>query len=94
MTKRLFKTVLFLFCALPNVLQAQGHWQNVDSLFQPLPSSIHVFVTHDPIEGKPNIAYYVSADLKDKSIDFTTQVGNAKDIHLANTLNRNKNLCW
>lgn len=78
MMKRVLKIVLLLFYALPNVGQAQWHWQNVDSIFQPLPSSMHVFVTHDSIEGKPNIAYYVSADLNDKAIDFTTQVGNGK----------------
>jgi hypothetical protein len=33
---------------------------------------------HGSVDGKPNIAYYVSADLKDKSLDFTTQVGNGK----------------
>ena len=61
-----------------NISFAQYHWKNVDSLYQPLPKGIHVYTTHDSIEGKPNIAYYVSADLKDKSLDFTTQVGNGK----------------
>jgi len=35
-------------------------------------------MTNDATEGKPNIAYYVSADLKEKSLNFTTQVGNGK----------------
>lgn len=50
----------------------QLKWTNVDSLFGPLPASVHVYKTTDLIDGKPNIAYYVEADLKDKSIDFTT----------------------
>jgi hypothetical protein len=57
---------------------AQLQWKNVDSLYQPLPKGIHVYKTTDLVDGKPNIAYYVSAELKDKSLDFTTQVGNGK----------------
>ena len=49
----------------------QLKWQNVDSLYQPLPSSVHVYKTTDLLDGKPNIAYYVEADLKDKKLDFT-----------------------
>jgi exopolysaccharide biosynthesis protein len=51
---------------------AQMQWQNVDSLYQPLPSSMHVYKTTSLIDGKPNIAYYVEANLQDKSLDFTT----------------------
>lgn len=43
----------------------------MDSLFQPLPPSVHVYKSTDPLEGKPSIAYYVEADLKDKKLDFT-----------------------
>jgi hypothetical protein len=31
-----------------------------------------VYRTNDPLDGKPNIAYYVIADLKDKRLQFTT----------------------
>lgn len=48
----------------------QINWLNVDSLYQPLPSSVHVFKTTDMLDGKSNIAYYVIADLKDKRILF------------------------
>lgn len=50
---------------------SQLRWINVDSLFQPLPPSVHVYNTTDLLDGKPNIAYYVEADIKDKKIDFT-----------------------
>jgi len=49
---------------------AQLKWTNVDSLYQPLPSSVHIFKTTDSLDGKPNIAYYVIADLKDKKLLF------------------------
>lgn len=63
---------IFIF-SLFLVLQVNGQlkWQNVDSLFQLLPSSVHVYRTTDLLDGKPNIAYYVEADLKDKKLDFT-----------------------
>jgi len=60
---------LFLFQSTL-IANAQLKWTNVDSLFQPLPNSIHVFKTTDPLDGKPNIAFYVIADLKDKNILF------------------------
>ncbi len=51
---------------------AQIKWTNVDSMYKPLPSTVHVFKTSDAIEGQPNIAYYVIADLKDRKLNFTT----------------------
>jgi len=50
---------------------AQAVWQKVDSLYGPLPASVHVYRTNSLIDGKPNIAYYLVADLKDKKLDFT-----------------------
>lgn len=50
---------------------AQTQWQNVDSLYGPLPASVHVYRTTSLIDGRPNIAYYLEADLKDKRLDFT-----------------------
>lgn len=59
-------------------LHAQIQWVNVDSLFQPLPSSVHVYKTNESLDGKPNIAYYVTVELKDKKLDISTAVGNGK----------------
>ena len=53
---------------------AQLHWQKADSLFGPLPASLHVFKTNELLNGSPFIAYYVSAKLKDKNLLFATQV--------------------
>jgi hypothetical protein len=58
---------------------AQLHWSAAhDSLTRGLPPAVKVFYTNDSLEGKPFIAYYVEAELKDKSLSFTTQVGNGK----------------
>jgi len=68
--KKIFFTGAILLLVAPFCF-GQLKWQNVDSLFQPLPSSVHVYKTTDLLDGKPNIAYYVEADLKDKKLDFT-----------------------
>jgi exopolysaccharide biosynthesis protein len=65
---RISLTLCFLF--LIQLLNAQVKWLKVDSLYQPLPSSVHVYRTNDSLNGKPNIAYYLIADLKDKHLVF------------------------
>lgn len=64
----------FLFCCsfISSVSIAQVKWQNVDSLYQPLPASVHVFATGQPIDTSPFRAFYVIADLQDKELEFTT----------------------
>jgi len=62
-------SLLIINCCSAN---SQIKWINVDSLYQPLPTSVHVYKTTDSLDGKPNIAYYVIADLKDKKIMFET----------------------
>src|SRR5580692_8641368 len=54
---------------------SQIHWQKVDSAYLPLPSSLHVFKTTDSLNGRPFIAYVLSAKLKDKKLSFTVQTG-------------------
>lgn len=51
---------------------AQVKWVNVDADYAPLPASVQVFKTTDSLDGKPFIAYYVKAKIKDKKLDFTT----------------------
>lgn len=68
----------FVFICFISAIQSQVRWVNVDSLFQPLPTSVHVYRTTDLLGGKPNIAYYVSVDLKDKQLDLTTAIGEGK----------------
>ena len=58
----------FLF---PLFSAAQLKWTNVDSLFQPLPKSVHVYFTDEKIDTATFQAYYLIADLKDKNLEFT-----------------------
>jgi len=57
---------------------AQSHWKNVDSIYKPLPSSMHVYRWADSLNGAPFIAYYVSAQLKDRHLIFSDQVTDNK----------------
>jgi exopolysaccharide biosynthesis protein len=61
----------FLSCFIPFLLHAQLKWTNVDSLYQPLPNSIHIFFTDQQIDTSFFKAYYVIADLKDGKLDFS-----------------------
>ena len=64
------------FCFLLYLLfihaNAQVEWINVDSLYQPLPLSMHVYRSTGLLDGKPNVMYYTVADLKDKNLRFTS----------------------
>ena len=64
--------VLLLFIGCINTLSAQQKWNNVDGDFAPLPKNVHVYKTTDSLDGKPCIAFYVTARLKDKNLHFTT----------------------
>jgi hypothetical protein len=57
---------------IPCTIHAQIKWKNVDSLYQPLPKSIHVYFTDDPIDTGAFRAFCLVADLKNKKLDFTT----------------------
>ena len=63
---------LWFFIILGFTSQAQVNWKNVDSAFGPLPSSFHIYFTEQKLDTSPFRAYYVIADLKDRSLDFTT----------------------
>jgi exopolysaccharide biosynthesis protein len=62
----------FLLFVLPINSFSQIKWQNVDSIYQPLPKSVHVFYTDQSIDTGTFRAFYVIADLKNKNLDFTT----------------------
>lgn len=86
------KIFIFIFSILSFYsVSAQVQWQNVDSLFQPLPSSVHVYKTTSLLDGKPNIAYYVEADLKDKKLDFTVDTTTRRRITPTKFYERNNN---
>ena len=73
------RILVFPFLLLSLCAAGQVKWKNVDSLFGPLPPSVHVYFTNDSMfDGKPNIAYYVIADLKDKKLAFTADTSKGR----------------
>lgn len=56
----------------------QLRWRLVDSSYGPLPSSVHVYRSSDSLGGLPFVAYYVTARLKDRKLQFTAQTGQGK----------------
>src|SRR5258705_5467104 len=68
------KRIILLFSILSfftSSISSQIKWTNVDSVYQPLPTSVHVYFTNSPIDTASFRAYYLIADLKDKKLDFT-----------------------
>ncbi len=57
---------------------AQLDWRRVDTGFGKLPSSVQVYKTTDSLNGHPFIAWLVVASLKDRKLEFTTQVSEGK----------------
>ena len=74
------KAIHFFYLLLLSALNgsAQISWQRVDSLYKPLPASVHVYRSTSDLEGKPNIAYYVIADLNDKNILFSADTSHQR----------------
>ncbi len=68
MKKHVCVVLIMISCTAAS---SQLKWIMVDSLFGELPSSFHVYKTTDSLDGKPNIAYYIEAGLKDKKLEFT-----------------------
>lgn len=57
---------------MPATTFGQVKWVNVSAEYVPLPATVQVFKTADSLDGKPFIAYYASAYIKDERIGFTT----------------------
>ena len=70
--------ILLIFFFTAAACTAQLHWKKADSLYAPLPASVHVWSCADTLNGFPFIAYYTSVRLKDKALQFTAQTGEGK----------------
>jgi hypothetical protein len=63
--------IVVIVCLL-NTLSVHGQlrWTNVSDQYGNLPPSVSVFKTQEQLEGRPNIAFYVEIDTRDKNLDF------------------------
>ena len=57
---------------LPFTVSAQLNWINKDDQYPGLPASVHVYYTESLLNGRPNKAWYLEADLKDRKLLFET----------------------
>jgi exopolysaccharide biosynthesis protein len=64
----LFLVEIFIFYQT----NAQLIWTNIDSSYQPLPRTFHIYKSIDSLDGRPNVMYYATADIKDENLEFTT----------------------
>lgn len=57
---------------------AQLSWMSVDDQYGLLPAHFHVYKSVTPLNGRPFIAYYAEALLKDRHLDFDVEIGDGK----------------
>src|SRR5690606_9213083 len=63
--------IIFIISFFITSLSAQTmQWTDVSESYGPLPASVKLFKTTTPIDGKPNIAFYLIADLNDWQLLF------------------------
>lgn len=73
-----FLSFLVLFQLLAGLLQAQTRWICVDSLYQPLPPSVHLYYTSQPVDTGTFRAYYLEADLRDPGLVFSSDTSDGR----------------
>jgi exopolysaccharide biosynthesis protein len=86
-----FSVLFYLLLLIGKSTYAQLNWRNVDSLYQPLPSSVHVFRSIDSLDGQPNIAFYIFAPLKDRELIYTTDTTLKRRLTPTQFFKKNKN---
>jgi len=86
--RRCYLITCIIFSTVYN-LSAQVRWVNVDSLYQPLPASVHIYFTDTPIDTGNFRAYYLIADLKDKKLEFTADTSKDRRLTPAKYYERN-----
>ncbi|MEO7924547.1 MAG: phosphodiester glycosidase family protein [Chitinophagaceae bacterium] len=83
-------SLLLVVSLIPIFSFGQLRWQNVDSLYGPLPSSVHIYFTNTPVDTSPFRAYYFIADLKNKDLEFTTDTSRDRRLSPSAFYLRNK----
>ena len=87
--KKIFFLAIPLFIAVTSF--AQLKWQNADSLFQPLPPSVHIYFTNDQPDTGAFRAYYLEVDMKDKQLEFSADTSMGRRLTPAKFYEKNNN---
>ena len=86
------KWIFFLVASwFANLATAQLSWVNVDSLYQPLPASVHIYYTESKMDTAPFRAYYLIADLKNRNLDFSADTTHNRRLTPTAFYERNNN---
>lgn len=86
---RIFTFITFVLVAFEGVSQSNVEWQNIDSLYKPLPNNVKVYYTASKLDSAPFKAYYFVADINDKSLSFTTDTTYKRRLTPTQFYNRN-----
>ncbi|MDQ6610743.1 MAG: hypothetical protein M3Y85_13070, partial [Bacteroidota bacterium] len=86
---RAYLCTVFLFFAVFG--KTQILWQNADTAYGPLPSTVHIFFTQQVVDTAPFRAFYLVADLKDRHLDFTTDTTFNRRLTPSQFYNKNEN---
>ncbi len=71
-------------------LHAQVNWQNVNTFYSPLPNGFNVYKAVDSLDGKPFVAYYAIADIKNRQLQFSTDTSYKRRLTPADFYNKNE----
>jgi len=78
---------LFILAGLEG--SGQLKWTNVDTLYGPLPPSLHIYYTESSPDTGAFRAFYVVADLKDRKLEFSTDTTKDRRLTPSEFYNRN-----
>ncbi|MGX5817466.1 phosphodiester glycosidase family protein [Chitinophaga lutea] len=74
----MIKRTMLLATLLPALTYGQLRWHPAANHQQGLPAGVRVFETTDSLDGKAFRAFYLEADLHDKSLDFVIRTGDGR----------------
>ena len=83
------KPILLILLPLFIITNTNAQWKLVDSAFGPLPNSVHIYFTDNPIDTSPFRAYYLIADLKDKKLKFLADTSHDRRLKPSQFYERN-----
>jgi len=86
--KVIFLTAI-LFCNYN--INAQVKWKIANAAYAPLPTGFNVYKTTDSLEGKPFVAYYAIAGLKNKQLQFSADTASKRRLPPAQFYEKNVN---
>jgi len=70
--KAIARNAILIMLGVPSSSLGQHSWQRMDTLFPGIPSSLRVFRSMTPLNGRPSVIWYAEADLRDRRLRFDT----------------------